>query len=129
MGWCAWIRVSSYFGPIAGANWALGRARGEVVQEEVMAALAASEVDRPGRCMEEPVPGVDAVVGATVARERGGMKDLRIGLDGRGTGGEKNIQMPKPSNTPKRSEISKAFMMTSSGCAKRERDRSMLSKL
>lgn len=31
--------------------------------------------------------GVDAVVGAMVARERGGMKDLRIGLDRRGTGG------------------------------------------
>ena len=44
--------------------------------------------DRPGRCLEEPVPGVDAVVGATVARERGGMRDLRIGLDGRGTGGD-----------------------------------------
>lgn len=34
------------------------------------------------------MPGVDAVVGATVARERGGMKDLRIRLDGRGTGGD-----------------------------------------
>lgn len=32
--------------------------------------------------------GVDAVVGATVARERGGMKNLRIGLDGRGAGGD-----------------------------------------
>ena len=177
--------VSSYFGPIAGANWALGRAQGEVVremQEEVMAAPAAREVDgvkepamadRPGRCLEEPVPGVDAVVGATVARERGGMKDLRIGLDGRGTGGdavkkgsrttrgavygclgllvtvqclfgrkalamsmetvdlfeeaqldkkpnEKNIQIPKLSDTPKRSEISKLFMMASLGYAKRE---------
>lgn len=86
--------VSSYLGLTAGANWALGRARGEVVQEEaqeeVMEAPAAREVDgvkeptmagRPGRCLEEPVPGVDAVVGATVARERGGMKDLRIGLE------------------------------------------------
>lgn len=138
------------------------------VKEPVMA-------DRPGRCLEEPVPGVDAVV-ATVARERGGMKDLRIGLDERGTGGdavkgskmtrgaaavpytgglgslvttqcpfgrkalamsmetvdlfkevqldkkpnEKNIQIPKPSNTPKRSEISKLFMMASLGYAKRE---------
>ena len=63
----------------------------------MIAAPAAREVDgvkepamagRPGRCLEEPVPGVDAVVGATVARERGGMKDLRIGLDGWGTGGD-----------------------------------------
>ena len=62
----------------------------EEVQEEVMAAPAAREVDdvkepamagRPGRGLEEPVPGVDAVVGATVAQERGGMKDLRIGLE------------------------------------------------
>jgi hypothetical protein len=42
---------------------------------------------------------------------------------------KKNIQMLKPSNTPKRSETSKPLMMASSGCAKRERDRSMLSKL
>lgn len=101
MGWrCKDPGVSSYFGPIARANWALGRVRGEVVQEvqeEVVAAPAAREVDgvkepamagRPGQCLEEPVPGVDAVVGATVARERGGMKGLRIWLDGRGTGGD-----------------------------------------
>ena len=57
-----------------------------MVQEEVVAAPAMKEVDgvkepvmagRPG----EPVPGVDAVVGATVARERGGMKGLQIGLE------------------------------------------------
>lgn len=59
------LGVSSSFGPIAGVNWALERARGEVVQEEVqeevMAAPAAREVDgvkepamagRPGRCLE-----------------------------------------------------------------------------
>ena len=85
--------VSSYSGLIARVDWALGRARGEVVQEvqeEVMAAPAMKEVDgvkepvmagRPGRCLGEPVPGVDAVVGATVARERGGMKGLQIGLE------------------------------------------------
>ena len=71
-----------------------GEGAGEVVQEEVqkevMLAPAAREVDgvkepamagRPGRCLEEPVPGVDTVVGATVARERGGMKGLQIGLE------------------------------------------------
>lgn len=42
---------------------------------------------------------------------------------------KKNIQVPKPSNTPKRSEILKPFVMASSGCAKRGRDRSMPSKL
>ena len=50
---------------------------------EVNGVKGPAMADRPGRCLEEPVPRVDAVVGATVTRGRGGMKDLRIGLDGR----------------------------------------------